>query len=86
MSNDIEGIRGKWKDKASITYLSIPDKIRRFIKLHDRRIKYGRDVIIKRYVEIMLADNAILEIGDNSISNMGRGSRKIYQRKKLIRT
>lgn len=59
--------RGQWLDKASSTHLSLRDRVRTFFQLRDRRITYGANCSVKPHVEIRLADNARLELGDHVI-------------------
>ena len=55
------------KDKASTYHRSLADKVRTWWKLNGKDVSYGKDCIIKADTEIKMADNAILEIGDNVI-------------------
>ena len=43
------------------------DRVRALWLRHDKRIKCGRNVIIKPHVEIRIAENGVLELGDNVI-------------------
>jgi acetyltransferase-like isoleucine patch superfamily enzyme len=64
---ETEVTRYRLKDKASSTKATILDRMRTWIMLSDRRIKKGKNIIIKPYVEIRMTDNAIFELGDNVI-------------------
>lgn len=59
--------RGQWKDKASSSTPSFMDRLRTLWKFRSSQIKFGKNCIVKPMVEIRLADNAIIEIGDNVI-------------------
>jgi acetyltransferase-like isoleucine patch superfamily enzyme len=66
-TTDLPVTRNQWKDKASNTHRSLLDKLRTYFKLRDKRIVKGRNIIVKSDVDIALTDNAVLEIGDETI-------------------
>lgn len=59
--------RYRLKDKASVYHRSLMDRIRTWWMLRRKGVTYGNDCSIKEDVEIKLADNARLEIGNNVI-------------------
>ncbi len=54
-------------DRASNRYYTWRDLIRTWWALRDRRIRYGKHVVVKKDVEFRLTDNAEVEFGDHCI-------------------
>lgn len=63
----VEPLNNKWKDKAGVRHITPVDKIRTFLVMKTKGIKYGRNTICKPNVEFRLTDNAELTIGDNCV-------------------
>ncbi len=64
--NEIKVLRFNIKDKASSYNRTYKDKIITFFYLlFNRKVKIGRNTIIKKGTEFLLTDNALISIGDN---------------------
>jgi acetyltransferase-like isoleucine patch superfamily enzyme len=52
------------KDKASLSHRSLATRVRAYWRTRDRRITVGKEFVLMPHVDIRLADNAKLIIGD----------------------
>ena len=61
----------KWEDRAGIRHITFLDKLRTFIMLapYTNKIKFKKNIILRRGVEFKLTDNATLVFGENCIIN-----------------